>query len=202
MKLNVVSPPKLTSLFIIYNMDIFAFSNFFSPEIFSYVILPLLIFIFRVFDQTIGILRIIFATKGMKYLVLVAGFFESLVWLIAVSQIINHLDNIMCYISFAAGFSMGNFLGIYVEKKLSLGNVIIRVVFQVDSSESIEILKENGFRLTILNAMGMDGEVKMLFATVKRKQIANFIKLLTANNPGAFYTVEDVSMVKEGYFHK
>lgn len=183
-------------------MNIFLISEYFSNEVFMYFILPLFIFIFRIFDQTIGILRIIFATKGLSYLVLVAGFFESIIWLIAVSQIITQLDNIYCYIAFAAGFSAGNVLGMYIEKKISLGNVIIRVVFQKDSSESIELLKSKNFRLTIIDAIGMEGNVKMLFSTIKRKQIKTFIKQLNINNPTAFYTIEDVRMVKEGYFSK
>ncbi len=183
-------------------MNIFSISEYFNHDLFMYVILPLLIFIFRVFDQTIGILRIILATKGMGYLVLIAGFFESLIWLFAISQIINHLDNIFCYIAFAAGFSTGNFFGIYIEKKLSLGNVIIRIVFQQESSKSIALLKAYNFRLTVLDALGMDGNVKMLFSTIKRNQIDFFIKILNINNPKAFYTIEDVRMVREGYFPK
>lgn len=183
-------------------MNISALSEYFNHDLFMYVILPLLIFIFRVFDQTIGILRIILATKGMSYLVLIAGFFESLIWLLAISQIINHLDNILCYIAFAAGFSSGNFLGIYIEKKLSLGSVIIRVVFQQDATKSIELLKASNYRLTVVDAVGMDGNVKMLFSTIKRNQIKSFINILNINNPKAFYTIEDVRMVREGYFPK
>ena len=181
-------------------MDIEYFSQLFGQELFLYVVLPLFIFFARIFDQSLGILRILFATKGYKYLVLIAGFFESAVWLIAISQIMQNLNNIFCYLSFAGGFAFGNYFGMYLENKLSIGSVIVRVVFQKDSEKTLEILKNSSFRLTELDAKGMDGPVKMIFSTVRRKALSNFISLLNKNNPSAFYTVEDVKKVKDGYF--
>lgn len=173
--------------------------EFYQSDYFNYLVLPLLIFLARIFDQAIGILRIIFATKGLKYQALVAGFFESLVWLLAVGQILQQLNNVFCYIAFSAGFAAGNFVGIYLEKKISLGFVIIRVVFLQSASETIKLLKEAKYRLTIVDAEGMNGPVKMIFSTVKRANIDDFINILKENNPSAFYTVEDTKMVKEGY---
>ncbi|MHC1775365.1 MAG: DUF2179 domain-containing protein [Lentimicrobium sp.] len=177
-------------------------SNIVSREVLLYVLVPLLIFLARIVDQTIGILRILFATKGLKYLVLLAGFFESLVWLLAISQIMMHLDNVYCYFAFAAGFAVGNFTGIYIEQKLSIGSVIVRVVFQKDSSLTIKLLKRLKFRITIIDALGMEDNVKMIFATIRRNDLKLFLRILNKNNPTAFFTVEDVRMVKEGYFEK
>lgn len=182
-------------------MNVEYLSQLFGNELFLYVILPLLIFLARIFDQSLGILRIILATKGFKYLVLLAGFFESGVWLLAISQIMQNLNNVVCYLAFAGGFACGNYLGIYLEGKLSIGSVMVRVVFQKDSTQTIKILKRLKFRLTEVDAMGMDGPVKMIFSTIQRKNLKRFIHILLKNNPMAFYTVEDVKMVKEGYFH-
>ncbi|MFA8341471.1 MAG: DUF2179 domain-containing protein [Rhodothermaceae bacterium] len=173
--------------------------EFYNSDYFAYLVLPLLIFCARIFDQAIGIIRIIFATKGLKYQALLAGFFESLVWLMAVSQILQRLDNIFCYIAFSAGFAAGNFIGIYLEKKISIGFVIVRVVFMKDSAETIKLLKDADYKLTIVDAEGMAGPVKMLFSTVKRSKISNFIDILKENNPTAFYTVEEAKIVKDGY---
>ncbi len=168
-------------------------------DYFAYIILPLLIFMARVFDQTLGIVRIIFATKGYTLPAFIFGFFESFVWLMAIGQIMARIDNFLYYFVFAAGFATGNVMGIYVEKKLSIGIVVIRVIFQRDSEKSINRLREKGFRLTEIDGQGMEQPVKMIFSTLKRNQIKEFINILTINNPAAFYTVEDVKMVKEGY---
>lgn len=182
-------------------MNVEYFSELFGNELFLYVILPLFIFVARIFDQSLGILRILFATKGLKYLVLLAGFFESAVWLIAISQIMQNLNNVFCYLAFAGGFAFGNYFGMYLENKLSIGSVIVRVVFQKDSEQTLVLLKQLKFRVTELDALGMDGPVKMIFSTIRRKDLKHFLGILSKNNPSAFYTVEDVKKVKDGYFH-
>ncbi len=168
-------------------------------DLFGYFVLPLLIFSARIFDQSLGILRIIFATKGLTLPAFVFGFFESFVWLLAIRQIMGQMDNIFYYFFFAAGFASGNVLGIFIEKKISIGFVMVRVVFQKDSVISIGILKDKGYRLTIVDAMGMEHPVKMIFSTIRRNQIPDFVQTLTVNNPAAFYTIEDVKQVKDGY---
>ncbi len=181
-------------------MNVEYFSELLGQELFLYLVLPLFIFVARIFDQSLGILRILFATKGFKYLVLVAGFFESAVWLVAISQIMQNLNNAFCYIAFAGGFAFGNYFGMYLENKLSIGSVIIRVVFQKDSEQTLTLLKQLKFRVTEIDALGMDGHVKMIFSTIRRKDLKQFLGVLSKNNPSAFYTVEDVKKVKDGYF--
>lgn len=172
------------------------FSGF---DFYGFFLLPMLIFFARIVDQSLGILRIIFATKGLKLPVLFFAFFESFIWLLAVRQILVRIDNIFYFFIFAAGFAAGNTFGIFLEEKLSIGFVIVRVVFQKDSDNSINALKERGYRLTSVDALGMEGPVKMIFSTIKRKQIKDFLQILNKENPTAFYTIEDVKQVREGF---
>lgn len=172
---------------------------FANSDLFVYVVLPILIFLSRILDQSIGILRIIFATKGFKLPAFLAGFFESLIWLLAIGQIMNHLDNIYCYLAFAGGFATGNVVGIYLEQKLSIGYLMVRVIFQKDSETTITLLREQNFRLTTTDAEGMGQPVKLVFSTIMRSRLKEFLTVLNKNNPNAFYTIEDVKMVKEGY---
>lgn len=176
------------------NIEVFA-----NSDLFVYVVLPILIFLSRIVDQSIGILRIIFATKGFKFPAFLAGFLESLIWLIAIGQIMNHLDNIYCYLAFAGGFATGNVVGIYLEQRLSIGYLMVRVIFQKDSEKTIGLLRDSDFRLTVGDAMGVDQPVKMVFSTIMRSRLKEFLNILNKNNPNAFYTIEDVKMVKHGY---
>ena len=89
-------------------MDLDYFAQFTDHETFTFVILPVLIFCFRIVDQSIGTIRLIFAAKGLKKLAPVFAFFESFIWLLAIGQIMKHLDNIYCYIAYAGGYAMGN----------------------------------------------------------------------------------------------
>jgi uncharacterized protein YebE (UPF0316 family) len=172
-----------------------------SP-LFSWVILPVLIFLARILDQSIGTLRLIFISKGLKYIAPVIGFFEVIIWLLAIGQIMQHLDNWLCYVAYGAGFAMGNFIGIRLEERISLGTVIIRVILSKESPELVESLKNQNFGLTLVDGEGAKGKVKLIFSIIRRKEIQGFVNTVHEYNPNAFYTIEDVKSSSEGVFKR
>jgi uncharacterized protein YebE (UPF0316 family) len=173
-----------------------------DTPLFNYVILPLLIFLARITDQTIGTIRLIYAAKGYKYLAPVVGFFESLIWLTAISQIMKHLDNFYCYIAFAGGFAMGNFFGIYLEQKISIGVVLVRVILQKYEDALGNNLQAAGYGFTLMDATGREGSVKLLFSTIHRRDLKKYISIVHEIRPKAFYTVEDIRQVKGNVFER
>ena len=78
-----------------------------NSDIVTYVLLPLFIFFARIFDVSLGTLRIIFVTKGMRKVAPFVGFFEVLIWLLAISRIMQDLDNWVSYVAYAGGFATG-----------------------------------------------------------------------------------------------
>ncbi len=173
------------------------FSNI-DPDIFSWVVLPLLIMFSRILDQTLGSMRLIFLSKGEKLIAPLLGFFEVIIWLIAVAQIMKQLDNVMCYIAYGLGFALGNFIGMLIEEKLSIGNVIVRVVPQKDTVSLVNELRSRNLGVTTLQAEGKMGGVQIVFTIIKRKQIKEVVEIINHYNPQAFYTIEDIRAVKEG----
>ncbi len=171
-----------------------------DTQLVNYVIIPLLIFFARITDQTIGTLRLIYAAKGYKYLAPVVGFFESLIWLAAISQIMQHLDNIYCYLAFAGGFAMGNFFGIYLEQKISIGVVLVRIILKQYDPLLGENIKASGFGFTLMDAVGREGSVKLMFSTIHRRNLKKFLKIVEDIRPNAFFTVEDIRQVKGNEF--
>lgn len=170
--------------------------------IFAWIILPLLIILARIADQTIGTLRLIFLSKGFRVLAPVLGFFEVIIWLLAVSQIFQHLDNWFTYVAYGFGFAIGNYIGIVVEQKISLGNVIVRIIPKFDTTELISYLKERNYGITSVPAEGSRGPVKVIFSIIKRRDIDDFVTIIKRFNPNAFYTIEDVRSVHEGVMHR
>ncbi len=177
-------------------MDLFVYDSWF----FTWVILPGLIFFARILDQSIGTMRLIFLSKGMKHIAPFLGFFEVIIWLLAIGQIMQHLDNWVCYIAYGAGFATGNFVGMILEEKLSLGTSIIRVILTHESPELITALNSHNFGLTILDAEGAKGKVKIIFSIIRRKEIPVFLNTLHVYHPAAFYTIEDVKTARDGVF--
>src|SRR3954465_6757959 len=103
-------------------------NDFLNSELFKWAVLPLLIFIARTSDVTLGTLRNIFISKGFRNIVPFIGFFEVLIWLISIRQVMQHLDNPVCYIGFAGGFAMGTYVGLKVENRLALGIQVLRII--------------------------------------------------------------------------
>ena len=167
---------------------------------YSWLVLPCLIFAARVADVTIGTIRLIFVSRGFKYLAPLVGFFEVLIWLLAMGQIMKNLSNPICYIAYAGGFAMGNYVGMRIAERLSLGVVLIRVVTEKDASTLVENLKAANYGVTSLKGHGTRGEVKVIFTVVPRSEVPSVAELISRFNPQAFYSVEEVRMVERGTF--
>lgn len=177
-------------------------NNFISinSDIFSWVILPLLIFISRIFDVSLGTMRIIFVSRGKKFLAPFLGFFEVLIWLIAISQIMQNLNNILCYIAYPGGFAMGTYVGIKIEEKLAIGILVVKVFLTKDEERLKNLLSASGYGVTVVNAKGVNGEVKIVYTVVPRKKIDDVISIIKQCNSNAFYSIEDAKTVEEGIF--
>jgi len=89
-----------------------------------------------------------------------------------------------------------------LEEKISLGTVIIRVILSRQSPELINELKSQNFGLTLVDAEGSKGSVKLIFSIIRRKELSNFIDTIHQYNPNAFYTIEDVKSANEGIFRR
>ncbi len=171
--------------------------EFLESDLFNYLLLPLLIALARVVDVSIGTLKIILISRGNKMLAPVLGFFEVLVWLMAVTRIFQNLDNWACYIAYAFGFAIGTYVGIRIEEKLALGVLLIRIITREDATKLIKILRREGFGVTAIRAEGSSGEVGILYSVIKRKSIKNYVEKIKEYNPKAFYTIEDIRFVSQ-----
>jgi uncharacterized protein YebE (UPF0316 family) len=171
-----------------------------SSDFYAWFLLPFLIFIARIADVSIGTIRLIFISRGLKYIAPIVGFFEVLIWLLAIGQIMKNLSNPACYIAFAGGFAMGNFIGMWIAEKLSLGQVLVRVITEKDASELVENLKSADYGVTSVDGHGTAGQVKVIFTIVPKQEIQRIIELIKRFNPQAFYSIEEVSFVEKGIF--
>jgi uncharacterized protein YebE (UPF0316 family) len=174
--------------------------NFVDSQIFMWIILPTMIFFLRLVDVSIGTLRIVYIARGTKYIAPILGFFEILIWLMAIRQIFNNLNNIACYLAYAGGFAAGNFVGIYLEKKLALGHEVVRIITRSNADNLIKNIKNAGFGITTIDGEGATGMVKIIFTIVKRKNLTEILALINKHNPKAFYTIERVQTASKGIY--
>ena len=175
-------------------------TSFFDSNLFSYFILPLLIFLARICDVSIGTMRIIFVSKAKKKIAPILGFFEVLIWIIAISKIMQNLDNYVNYIAYAAGFATGNFVGMIIEEKLAVGVQMIRIFTYQRGTELLQDLNRRGFGATAVEAQGAKEKVQLIYTIVQRNDLEKVLNIINQFNPKAFYTIEDVKAVNEGIF--
>lgn len=97
---------------------------------------------------------------------------------------------------------MGNFIGMTIEERLSIGNVMIRVIPRFNSKALIQRLRENNYGVTAVPAEGAQGNVDIIFTIIKRKDIPHCVSIINELNPAAFYTIEDIKSIKEGIFRQ
>jgi len=162
------------------------------PQILQFVVIPLLIMLARICDVTIGTIRIIFVSRGLRLLASVMGFIEVLIWIIVVSRIITDIGGWVNYLAYAAGVAIGNFVGITFENRLAMGMVALRVITNKPADELIDHLKQEYHGVTSIAARGVSGDVRLVFAVIKRKDIPYFLKIVNSYNPKAYVSIEDV----------
>ena len=173
---------------------------FFDSPIFTWVVIPVLIILARIVDVTLDTIRIIYISRGMKYLAPIFGFFEILIWLLAISTIMRNLNNPVYYLAYAVGFATGNLVGIFVEERLAMGKVVLRIISQKDISELVSHLRSCGHGVTTVDAEGATGPVKLVFTIIDRNKIKSVVQSIDHYNPKSFYSIEDVRSAKEGTF--
>lgn len=171
-----------------------------APWVANYLILPVLIFCARILDVSAGTVRVVFIMQGNKRLAPLVGFVESFIWLIAISQIVRNIDNIISYVAFSGGFAAGTFVGLYIEEKLAIGKVLVRVITRKEASQLIKYLVDNDFYFTNVPAEGRYGKVNVIFFVIQRDRLPAILEAIKEFNPKAFYTIESVRGASEYHF--
>jgi uncharacterized protein YebE (UPF0316 family) len=163
-------------------------------------ILPLLVFVARVMDVSLGTLRIMFVSRGLKILAPIVGFCEVFIWIVAVAQVVRNADNIICYLAYATGFGLGTYVGLMIEGRLALGTLILRIITQQGGAALVTELRRRNLGVTCIDAEGSEGAVKIIFAVIRRTDLRHVLEAVQRFNPKAFYTIEDVRAVNRVAF--
>jgi uncharacterized protein YebE (UPF0316 family) len=167
---------------------------------YAWVILPLIIFTARIFDVTLGTLRIIFVARGKRNLAPILGFFEVFIWIVVISQLVRNIESFTAYIGYAAGFAAGNYVGMWLEDKMALGTYILRLISSDDPADLVSRLRDAGYGVTRVEGEGTKGRVHLIYTIVKRRNVANVLAIIHEVKPNAFISMEEVRSTEKGVF--
>ena len=162
------------------------------------LIAALSIFLLRLLDQTLGTLRILYVNKGKPLFGAILGFIESAIWIIAISQVIQDLNDPFLIFGYALGFAAGTIMGSYIENTIAIGDIVVRIFVPKDSdSEKVaKELRTNGLGVTIINGEGMQGEVTIAWCVTPRKRLKEVMKIVSEITPDAYVTTEPTNPTK------
>jgi uncharacterized protein YebE (UPF0316 family) len=150
-----------------------------------------LIFVFRVCDVTLGTTRTLSIVKGYIAVSVVLGFFEVMIWIVAVSQVIVRLhESWWLALAWAGGFAAGNAVGIIVERKLALGTAVVRIL-SADHGEKIAgTLRRQGHPVSIFVGEGPQGPVSLVYAMAPRRLAKDMVRTARRIDPDLLYVSE------------
>ena len=161
----------------------------------------LLIFLLRVIGVALSTIRVLVMMRGQKLLSVVLGFFEVLVYVIAIGQVVNNLSNIWNILGYCLGFSAGTLIGMWLDERLVLGFANVRIVSRYKSQRVAEAIRDAGYGATVEWGTGRGGSVGIVMATVRRSEVPEVFKVADKVDSSAFVTVEEARMVRRGYMH-
>ena len=169
--------------------------------LFSYPWLPFFVFFARISDVTLGTLRIVFISKGKKFLAPIFGFVEVLIWIAVIGQLLEHsAGDWVCYVAYAAGYATGSFIGMSVEERLALGLHLIRVFTKKSGAELAQLLNTANFGATTITGQGVEGDVRIVETIVSRKHSKKAQAIISDYDATAFCVVSEVRSVRRGIF--
>ncbi len=167
----------------------------------------LLIFFGKILEVTISTVRMVLINRGERVKGSFVAFFEISIWLFVTGTVLSgfteNLD-ILRVLVFGVAFSLGNYLGSWLEGKLAFGLSSIQVIVPCDDEcfSIVEELRDSGFAVTVLEGQGKDGPREVLILHLKRKRIPVALSIVKSRLKNAMITVNDVRVVSGGYIKK
>jgi len=163
-------------------------------------ILPIVIFALRVTDMSMDTLRVLFVIRGHKLLAWILGFFQSAIWVVAITSVLSNLGNLWNIIGYASGFATGNVVGMAIEERLAIGHGHLRIISSRFGAAISDTIRHSGYAVTELPGRGRDGTVSVITCSVRRRDIDLVRSKALQIDPEAFVTVEEVRPLHRGFW--
>jgi uncharacterized protein YebE (UPF0316 family) len=159
----------------------------------------LFIFCLRILDVSVGTLRVMYMVRGDRAKAVPLAFFESLIWVFAISRIMHEVDNYTNMLAFAAGFAAGTMVGMSLERWIASGFVLFRVISDAGKEKLAGEIRSAGFGVTLVTGEGREGEQEVLFIVALRRRANELLDLIRRLDEAAFVTIDPVQKAMGGY---
>ncbi|MGF7186487.1 uncharacterized protein YebE (UPF0316 family) [Desulfitispora alkaliphila] len=155
----------------------------------------------RVADVALAVVRTLMLVKGKRFTAAALGFFEVIIFIIALDMVVQDLDNPIKLLFYGLGFATGNIVGSYLEEKLAMGHITVQVITMSRPLELTRILREQGYGVTVIEGHGRQGKRMVLNIICTRKEMDKLISMVEDFDAKAFVTVFEARATKGGIFN-
>ncbi|MGI6144568.1 MAG: DUF2179 domain-containing protein [Peptococcia bacterium] len=158
------------------------------------------IFFARILDVSLMTMRTLMVVRGQKLYAAIIGFFEVIIYIVALGKIFNDLSNPLNLISYALGFATGNYVGSWLEEKLAVGTFTVQVITLKEPLALTEILRDEGYGVTVIEGEGREGRRYILQIILQRKRFKHLRKVIDEWDQESFWTIFDARSTRGGVF--
>ena len=155
------------------------------------LLLGIAIFFLRIVDVSVGTMKTISVIQGRTWSAVLLGFFEVLVWVVVVAQVVVRIETEPWLAPFyAGGYASGVGVGMLIERRLSQGRYLIRLITQSRSAEIAEAVGARGRVLGSFPGATVEGTATLIFISALGRRVPEVVEAVRAADPDVFYTVE------------
>lgn len=151
------------------------------------------IFLARIIDVSLGVLRTISLFKNETSKAVLIAFFEVFIWFVIAREALVNDSSIIVAIFYSLGYATGTYIGVKISSCFSKGTSTIQVI---TDKISVNKIKDAGYGISSIK---MDNNKKMLIIGTNNKQLNKLIKIINNLDNNAFIIVNDSKYLLNGY---
>lgn len=161
--------------------------------------LAVVIFLLRVLNYSVGTIRLVAITRGLRFLASILAMLEALIFAVVIANVVSDLENIVNLTSYCLGAGVGSYVGMMLEARFVTGYSVINIISGTHGHELAVALREAGYGVTETTGQGREGSVSTLRSVINKRDIPRVTKMAQEINPDSFITIEDARTVQRGW---
>jgi uncharacterized protein YebE (UPF0316 family) len=152
-----------------------------------------LIVLARVTDVSLDTVRTASVVQGRRGFSAALGFFEALIYIVVVAQVLRNFDHPVYAIAYGGGYALGTYLGIVVEQHLAFGTQLAWFITSRGGAMS-EALDGAGYPVARIEGHARRGDVSIFYVEVPRRRTQHLMRTARSADESCFCVVNDLRL--------
>lgn len=158
------------------------------------------IFLIQIVYVSAYTLRMILTLKGQKYIAALISMGEIVIYVLGLNLVLKYLTQPSALIVYAVGYGLGVLLGAWIEEKIALGYVTVKVICNQMGGDVANALRDKGYGVTAWVGSGRDGDRLVMEILAKRKNQKLLYQTILELDPKAFVITVEPKQFHGGFW--